>query len=101
MSTGVEGPTGPPVVVEQPRPGVVILRLNRPAQLNAMNHDLVTALHAELDRLADDLHTRVVVLTGAGRGFCSGLDLGGYGQIPGAEEIGATQLSMLLQSRIA
>lgn len=101
MSTGVEAPTGPPVIVEQPRPGVVVLRMNRPAQLNAMNHDLVTALHTELDRLADDVHTRVVVLTGAGRGFCSGLDLGGYGQIPGAEDIGETQQSMLLQSRIA
>ncbi|MCX5041882.1 enoyl-CoA hydratase/isomerase family protein [Aldersonia sp. NBC_00410] len=101
MGTEGQTATGAPVIVERPRPGVVLLRMNRPDQLNAMNHDLVDALHTELDRLGNDLETRVVVLTGAGRGFCSGLDLGGYGQIPGAEQLGTTQQSYLLQSRIA
>jgi enoyl-CoA hydratase/carnithine racemase len=62
---------------------VHLLTLNRPDQLNAMTADLCGALHAELDRLAHDRTCRAIVLTGAGRGFCAGLDLRGYGQAPG------------------
>ncbi|MEU0495566.1 enoyl-CoA hydratase-related protein [Mycobacterium sp. NPDC006124] len=59
----------------RPRPDVVVLTLNRPDKLNALNHDLVEELHHVLDDLDRDDSCRVVVLTGAGRGFCSGLDL--------------------------
>jgi enoyl-CoA hydratase len=62
---------------------VHVLTLNRPEQLNAMTAQLCTALHAELDRLATVRSCRAIVLTGAGRGFCAGLDLRGYGQAPG------------------
>ncbi|PPJ25831.1 enoyl-CoA hydratase [Nocardia nova] len=91
----------PLIEVEQPRDGVIVLKLNRPDRLNAMTVELVDALHAELDRLATDNRTRVVVLTGAGRGFCAGLDLGGFGEVPGSEGLGAVQTSMLVQTRIA
>lgn len=57
--------------------GVRVLELNRPDALNALSPTLVMSLHAELDRLAVDDDTRVVVLTGAGRGFCAGVDLHG------------------------
>ena len=59
------------------------LTLNRPEQLNAMNAELCEALHRELEVLAADRSCRVIVLTGAGRGFCAGVDLRGYGQAPG------------------
>jgi len=59
------------------------LTLNRPEQLNAMNAELCEALHRELEALAGDRSCRVIVLTGAGRGFCAGVDLRGYGQAPG------------------
>ncbi len=49
--------------------------LNRPDALNAMNPGLVTDLRAFFSSLADDRETRVVVLRGAGRAFCAGLDL--------------------------
>jgi enoyl-CoA hydratase len=62
---------------------VHLLTLNRPDQLNAMTADLCRALHDELDRLAQDRACRAIILTGAGRGFCAGLDLRGYGQAPG------------------
>jgi enoyl-CoA hydratase/carnithine racemase len=62
---------------------VHLLTLNRPDELNALNAELCAALHAELDRLANDRSCRAIVLTGAGRGFCAGLDLRGYGQAPG------------------
>lgn len=49
--------------------------LDRPDALNAMNPALVDDLHAFYDELARDSETRVVVLRGAGRAFCAGLDL--------------------------
>ncbi len=61
---------------------VQLLTLNRPDELNAMNAELCGALHDELDRLAADRSCRAIVLTGAGRGFCAGLDLRGYGSAP-------------------
>jgi enoyl-CoA hydratase/carnithine racemase len=58
-----------------PRPDIAVLTLNRPDKLNALNFELVEELHAALDGIAANNDCRVVVLTGAGRGFCSGLDL--------------------------
>ncbi|HET6774704.1 MAG TPA: enoyl-CoA hydratase-related protein [Acidimicrobiales bacterium] len=83
------------------RPGVTVVTLNRPDRLNAMNHELVQDLHDAFDELHADRSTRVVVLTGAGRGFCSGLDLKGAGQPPGAEGLGRVQAGMAAQQHIA
>jgi enoyl-CoA hydratase len=71
------------VLVEEPAPHVARLALNRPEQLNAMNAELCEALHVELRRIAADRACRAVILTGAGRGFCAGVDLHGYGAAPG------------------
>jgi enoyl-CoA hydratase/carnithine racemase len=71
------------LLVESVAPHVRLLKLNRSEQLNAMTAELCSALHAELERIAADRSCRVVILTGAGRGFCAGLDLRGYGQAPG------------------
>lgn len=61
--------------VTRPRPEISVLTLNRPDSLNSLSYELVETLHAALDAVATDNTCRVVVLTGAGRGFCSGLDL--------------------------
>ncbi|MGB3356897.1 MAG: enoyl-CoA hydratase-related protein [Mycobacterium sp.] len=61
--------------VTHPRPEITVLTLNRPDKLNALTYELVEELHTALDAIAVDNTCRVVVLTGAGRGFCSGLDL--------------------------
>jgi enoyl-CoA hydratase len=58
-----------------PRSDIAVVTLNRPEKLNALNYELVEQLHAALDEIAVNNTCRVVVLTGAGRGFCSGLDL--------------------------
>lgn len=71
------------VLVDQPVRGIRVLTLNRPEQLNAMTAELAEALHDELRSVAADRACRAVVLTGAGRGFCAGLDLRGYGSAPG------------------
>jgi 2-(1,2-epoxy-1,2-dihydrophenyl)acetyl-CoA isomerase len=54
---------------------VAVLTLNRPDRLNALNLETVDALLSALEALATDNDVRVVVLTGAGRGFCAGGDL--------------------------
>jgi enoyl-CoA hydratase len=71
------------LLTEQPAPHVRLLTLNRPEQLNAMTAELCEELHRELRAVADDRSCRVAILTGAGRGFCAGLDLRGYGRAPG------------------
>ena len=55
--------------------GIRVLTLDRPERLNVMSITLIDELHAALDELRDDGDARVLILTGAGRGFCSGLDL--------------------------
>jgi enoyl-CoA hydratase/carnithine racemase len=55
--------------------GVVTLTLNRPLAFNALNEALLTALHTELDSLAQDASVRVVVLAASGKAFCAGHDL--------------------------
>jgi enoyl-CoA hydratase len=70
------------IEVEQPAEHVTTLRLARPDRLNALNYTLVGELHDALDDVAADDDCRVVVLTGAGRGFCAGLDLRDYGTPP-------------------
>jgi enoyl-CoA hydratase/carnithine racemase len=89
------------VIRSEPRPGVAALTLSRPDKLNALTWPLVDALHAQLRDIAADLSCRVVVLTGAGRGFCAGLDLGGFGDVPGAENLGEVQRTWLVQRSIA
>jgi len=85
----------------EPAPGVALLTLHRPETLNAMTAELVQSLHDHLDALAVDPDVRVVVLTGAGRGFCAGLDLGGYGTTPHTEHLGPTQTGFATQRHIA
>jgi enoyl-CoA hydratase len=91
----------PTIELSTPRPGVTVITLNRPERLNAMNHELVHDLHGALDDLRGDRSTRVVVLTGAGRGFCSGLDLSESVRVPGTEELGRVQAGMATQQFIA
>lgn len=68
---------------ESPSAAVRLLTLDRSDALNAMTSELCQALHEELDRVAADRSCRAVILTGAGRAFCVGLDLHGYGEAPG------------------
>jgi 2-(1,2-epoxy-1,2-dihydrophenyl)acetyl-CoA isomerase len=55
--------------------GVAVVRLNRPAQLNALNESLLVGLRDLLRELRRDCAIRAVLLTGNGRGFCSGAEL--------------------------
>lgn len=90
------------VEIEYPRPDIAILRLNRPESLNALSWALVEELHAALDTLDRNNACRIAVLTGAGRGFCAGLDLRDQGN-PGAVTAGVSgpRAGLLAQNRMA
>lgn len=62
-------------VVERVADGLAVVRLNCPERLNALSPDAVRALRETFDAIAADDALRVIVLTGAGRGFCAGWDL--------------------------
>ena len=62
-------------LLEAIKEGVAVLTLNRPERLNAMSGPMLDGLLEALPRLAEDGAVGVVVLTGAGRGFCAGGDV--------------------------
>ena len=70
------------VLVDRPRPDVALVTLNRPERMNSMAFDVMVPLKAVLEELRYDNSVRVVVLTGAGRGFSSGADHQSAGSVP-------------------
>ena len=91
------------VLVDKPDPTVTVVTLNRPDRLNAMSIELVMELADILESIRADNACRVIVLTGAGRAFCSGLDLKDHGAVPGIDglQIGQiAQRSMHVYSRL-
>jgi enoyl-CoA hydratase len=64
-----------PLKMEQPSAGVALITMNRPERLNAINLEMIEAFEEVFRRLDQSDDIRVVILTGAGRGFCSGADL--------------------------
>lgn len=75
MSTPARDVGAEEVLLREDADGICTLTLNRPHHYNAMSEDLIAALELKVDELATDASVRVVVLTGAGRGFCAGHDL--------------------------
>ncbi|RAY13447.1 xylulose kinase [Actinomadura craniellae] len=67
--------TPSPLLLDRSRDGVLVITLSRPERLNAVDAALTEELHDVLNDLMRDTQTRVVVLTGAGRGFCAGMDI--------------------------
>ncbi|OBJ46447.1 enoyl-CoA hydratase [Mycolicibacterium mucogenicum] len=89
-----------PISIDRPVAGVAVVTLQRPANLNAFNKDLLWALHDAVDELSADRDTRVVILTGAGRAFSAGLDLNeGHFEVPGTESMAEVPRLLILQKR--
>ena len=63
--------------------GVADVRLNRPDKLNALDQQLMAGLVEAGQSLAADPSVRAIVLSGEGRAFCAGLDLGAFQQMAG------------------
>ncbi len=69
-----------PAVLTEPRDGALLITLNRPDQRNAVNGAVAEGVAAALERLDADDALSVGILTGAGRGFCAGMDLKAFVQ---------------------
>ena len=68
------------VILTETNDGITTVTLNRPEQLNALSNELRRAITDTFEMLAKDENTKVIILTGAGRAFCAGLDLKELGQ---------------------
>ena len=81
-----------PTILYESAGGVVTLTLNRPDKLNAFNEAMHGELARAFDRVEADPGIRAVLLTGAGRGFCAGQDLGDrvMGEADAPPDLGAT-----------
>jgi enoyl-CoA hydratase/carnithine racemase len=90
-----------PLDLTYPRPDIAVVTLNRPEKLNALSRELVEALHATIDQIGANDECRVVVLTGAGRGFCSGLDLTAPNPTEAGDGLEFPRSGMRWQERIA
>ena len=82
-------------VLETVKNGVAVLTLNRPDRLNALSGPMLDTLLEALPRLAEDPAVGVVVLTGAGRGFCAGGDVKAMAE---GREFGGTTLEEKAQA---
>ncbi len=89
------------VEISRDRDGVALVTLNRPEALNAMNAELIAGLHDAFESLRHDRSCRVIVLTGAGRAFCAGLDLREGASPPEAAGLGRAQAGLVVQQSIA
>jgi enoyl-CoA hydratase len=87
-------------LLERGAEGVTVLRLARPERLNALDDTTVRLIGELLDRVDADDDCRVLIVTGAGRGFCAGFDLSLAGDAPGSE-YGETQAWMKRQELFA
>src|ERR1700733_11299911 len=65
----------PELIIDTSAAGIAKFLLNRPAELNAWTYPLEASFFAALDSAAGDPEVRVVVITGAGRGFCAGASM--------------------------
>lgn len=87
-------------LLEQVKDGVALLTMNRPDRLNALSRDMLDALLEALPRLAADPAVGVVVITGAGRGFCSGGDVKAMAEGSEAEGETLESRAQALRSRM-
>jgi enoyl-CoA hydratase len=84
------------VLVDRPRPNIALITLNRPERMNSMAFDVMVPLKRVIEEITYDNDVRVVVLTGAGRGFSSGADHKSAGAVPNID--GLTRPTFALRS---
>jgi enoyl-CoA hydratase/carnithine racemase len=88
-----------PVLYDAHDSGVAVVTLNRPERMNAWGGGLAVAFYECMDRAEADPDVRVIVLTGSGRAFCAGADMGDGGSIGGATIGDDTDVTALVGER--
>ena len=88
-----------PVLYELRDSGVAVLTLNRPERMNAWGGGLAGRFYALLDQAEADPQVRAVVVTGSGRAFCAGADMGDLSSIATASTDGDTDISKMVGER--
>jgi len=94
--------TAADVLVDRSHAGVALMTLNRPHRLNALTSEMLARIYDTLERLGHDHTCRVIIITGAGRGFCAGDDLQDYhppAWVP--VDVGPIQSNMYQQKYVA
>jgi enoyl-CoA hydratase len=81
------------ILVDRPRPQIAVVTMNRPERMNAMAFDVMIPLREALEALSHDNDVRVIVLTGAGHGFCSGADMEDSGVVPNISGLTVTSIA--------
>jgi enoyl-CoA hydratase len=81
--------------------GIALVTLNRRDRLNAITSSMIDELDRVVTAVDRDPTLRAVVLTGAGRGFCAGLDLLEQGTAPGAEDVRPVVSGLMWQDHLA
>jgi enoyl-CoA hydratase len=94
--------TGEDVLVDRSRTQIALVTLNRPHRLNALTSEMLDHMYRVFEELGHDASCRVVVITGAGRGFCAGDDLVDY-RPPAwvSPHVGPIQSNMYQQKHVA
>lgn len=89
------------ITVAEPDDGIALVTLNRPERLNAITSTMIDELERVVTAVDLDPDLRAVILTGAGRGFCAGLDLMEQGKAPGAAGVRPTVAGFMWQDHLA
>lgn len=97
----MSAPDPDPVLCEITDGGVAVLTFNRPARMNAWGGGMATAFYSCLERTEADQNVRAVVVTGSGRAFCAGADMGDLSTISGTtvDTAGETDVDKLVGER--
>ncbi len=91
----------PNVIVEKPEKHICVITMNRPERLNAISADLMTNVCEAFKEVGSDNEIRVAIITGAGRAFCSGLDLEDFGLVPGLDGLTVPRMGWRSMEHVA
>ncbi len=89
------------VILEKPKKHVSVITLNRPEHLNAISAEFVTDACEAFKQVGSDNDIRVAIVTGAGRAFCSGLDLEDFGLVPGIDGLTVPRMGWRSMEHVA
>ncbi|HTO00862.1 MAG TPA: enoyl-CoA hydratase [Microthrixaceae bacterium] len=101
MSIDSESDPTPLIRIEHPRPHTAVITMARPDRMNSMAFELMVPLHEALDSVAEENDTTCVILTGEGRGFCSGADTRSLEPPPNIDGLSLSRIATKAMSLLA